>query len=180
MTDDDELVSMTKAIMFGTHHQAVSDEQARGIIALVLGGRTVANPAAYLRQALAQPDGARYGPPPVRPDAAPTGGSAGLDLITLRKAAMLRAESPEEVTAHAETAHRGADLARQMLADRARPEPVAAELPGELHGAALAASQAEQSRAARSADRLPDPDPEPDDTEDDDDDDSDNGEEPPY
>jgi hypothetical protein len=180
MTDDDELISLTKAIMFGTHHQPVSDEQAQGIIALVLGGREVANPAAYLRHALAQPDGARYGPPP-RSDAAPTGGSAGLDLITLRKAMMLRAESPEEAAAAAETAHRGADLARQMLAERVRPEPVAAEVGGELHGAALAASQAEQSRAARSADRLPDPDPEPDDdTEDDEDDDSDDGEEPPY
>ena len=28
----------------------------------MLGGREVANPVAYMRHALAQPDGARYGP----------------------------------------------------------------------------------------------------------------------
>ena len=123
MSDDDELVSMTKAIMFGSHHQSVSDEQARGIIALVLGGRTVANPAAYLRHALAQPDGARYAPAPL-PAPAPQREPTDIDLITMRKAALLRdGESPADAAARTERAHRGADLCRKMLAERPRPRP---------------------------------------------------------
>jgi hypothetical protein len=149
---DGELVAATKAIMFGTHHQVVSDEQARGIIALMLGGREVANPIAYMRHALAQPDGARYGP------TSPTPQPDGPDLITLRKAAMLRhGEPPAEATARAERAHRGADLCRKMLAERPRPLTDAAELPSGLHGPALAAEQLAQSRAHR--DRLPVPPP---------------------
>jgi hypothetical protein len=192
MTDngEDELVSMTKAIMFGTHHQAVSDEQAAGIIALVLGGREVANPGAYLRQALAQPDGGRYGPPA---SSAPTAQPPEVDLITMRKAALLRdGESPADAGARADRAHRGADLCRKMLAERPRPLVERGELPGELHGAALAAEQVAASRAHR--DRLPpiqdvllpadDPDPDPADDEPDaeDEPDDDDGEEfePPF
>lgn len=154
--DDAELVSMTKAIMFGNHHQAISDEQARGIIALVLGGRQVANPSAYLRHALAQSDGARYAP--AVPADAPSGRPVGeLDLITERKAMMLRATDPGVAEQAAATAHRGADLARKLLADRPRPEVPTAAVGGELHGAALARAQAEQSRAQR--ERVPDPPP---------------------
>jgi hypothetical protein len=196
MTDnghEDELVSMTKAIMFSNHGQAISDEQAAGIIALVLGGRQVANPGAYLRQALAQPDGGRYGPPA---SSAPTAQPPEVDLITMRKAALLRdGESAADAGARAERAHRGADLARKMLAERPRPLTERGELGGELHGPALAAEQAAESRAHR--DRLPmiqdvllpddDPDPEPDPADDEpdvdeDDDDDDDGEEfePPF
>ena len=167
--DDDELVSMTKAIMHTTHGQTVSDEQARGIIALVLAGRQVGNPAAYLRHALAQHDGARYGPPAAASSTA-TPQPDSVDLITMRKAALLRAgETPAEAAARAETTHRGADLARRMLAERPRSLVEVAELPGELHGPALAAEQAAQSRALR--DRLPAPPPDDDDHQDHDDDD---------
>jgi len=170
--DDDELVSMTKAIMHTTHGQTVSDEQARGIIALVLAGRQVGNPAAYLRHALAQHDGARYGPPAAASSTA-TPQPDSVDLITMRKAALLRAgETPAEAAARAETTHRGADLARRMLAERPRSLVEVAELPGELHGPALAAEQAAQSRALR--DRLPAP-PEPDDDDHQDDDHPDEG-----
>ena len=71
---------------------------------------------------------------------------------------MLRdGEPPEEATARAERSHRGADLCRRMLAERPRPLTDAAELPGGLHGPALAAEQLAQSRAHR--DRLPAPPP---------------------
>jgi hypothetical protein len=168
--DDDELVSMTKAIMHTTHGQTVSDEQARGIIALVLAGRQVGNPAAYLRHALAQHDGARYGPPAAASSTATPPDS--VDLITMRKAAMLRdGEPPEEAAARQERSHRGAALARRMLAERPRSLVEVAELPGELHGPALAAEQAAQSRALR--DRLPQPPPDDDDHQDHDDDEPD-------
>jgi hypothetical protein len=166
--DDDELVSMTKAIMHTTHGQTVSDEQARGIIALILAGRDVANPAAYLRHALAQHDGARYAPPGPAP--AQHREPTDVDLITMRKAALLRdGESPAEARDRADRSHRGADLCRRMLAERPRPLVERAELPGELHGPALAAEQAAQSRALR--DRLPAPPPDDDDHQDHDDDD---------
>jgi len=176
--DDDELVSMTKAIMHTTHGQTVSDEQARGIIALVLAGRQVGNPAAYLRHALAQHDGARYSPPAAASSTA-TPQPDSVDLITMRKAAMLRdGEPPEEAAARQERSHRGAALARRMLAERPRSLVEVAELPGELHGPALAAEQAAQSRALR--DRLPAPPPDDDDHQDHDDDDDDDGDPPPF
>jgi hypothetical protein len=166
---DEELVSMTKAIMYGQHGQTVSDEQARGIIALVLAGRQVANPAAYLRQSLGQHDGGRYGPPAPTP---PTPQPDPVDLITMRKAALLRdGEPPAEAAARQERSHRGADLCRRMLAERPRPLVERAELSGELHGPALAAEQAAQSRALR--DRLPAPPPDDDDHQDHDDDEPD-------
>jgi hypothetical protein len=190
---DDELVAIAKAMMFTTHGQTVTDEQAAGIVTLVLAGHNVGNPAAYLRHALAQADTARYSPPA---PPAPTPMPDSVDLITMRKAALLRdGESPADATARAERAHRGADLCRRMLAERPRPLVERAELPGELHGPALAAEQAAQSRALR--DRLPqlppddddhqdhDDDDEPDDEDDqldhqDQDDDDDDGDPPPF
>jgi len=195
MTDngDAELVTITKAMMFTTHGQTVSDEQAAGIISLVLAGHEVTNPAAYLRHVLAQADTARYGPPaPAALTAAPTPQPPELDLITLTKAALLRdGESPADAGARAERAHRGADLCRKMLAERPRPLTERGELGGELHGPALAAEQVAASRAHR--DRLPpiqdvllpadDPDPDPaDDEPDAEDEPDDDGEEfdPPF
>jgi hypothetical protein len=166
---DDELVAIAKAMMFTTHGQTVTDEQAAGIVTLVLAGHNVGNPAAYLRHALAQADTARYSPPAPAPPA-PTPTPDPVDLITMRKAALLRdGESPAEAAARAERSHRGADLCRRMLAERPRPLVERAELPGELHGPALAAEQAAQSRALR--DRLPQPPPDDDDHHQDHDDD---------
>jgi hypothetical protein len=80
----------------------------------------------------------------------------GLDPVTAARAAQLRAAERGQDTLdadeRADTAHRGADTARKMLADRDRPSAAAERAePRELHGPALAAAQTARSRAERGA-----------------------------
>jgi hypothetical protein len=161
--DDDDLDGRI-VIMLAAHGYTISREQARGVRLRIIGGRRIADPGRYISAALATIDGAhKWAPAPaVMPP-------RGLDPVTSSRAARLRQgggyehvgdspwqPQPEQPALddleRADTAHRGGDAARKLLADRERPESVpAAMVPRELHGPALAASQAAESRAGRGA-----------------------------
>jgi hypothetical protein len=154
-TDDD--LDGRIVIMLAAHGFTVNREQARGVRLRIIGGRRVGDAGRYVSAALATADGARKWAP--APAAMPP---RGLDPVTAARAAQLRAADAGQDTLdadeRADTAHRGAETARKHLADRERPASVpAAMVPRELHGAALAASQAAQSRSERGAPIEPQP-----------------------
>jgi hypothetical protein len=146
--DDDDLDGRI-VIMLAAHGFKVSREQAAGVRLRILGGRTVDQPGRYVSAALATRDGCRkWAPTPT------TMPPRGLDPVTARRAAELRAQAagqePLDAAETEDRAHRGAAEARKRLADRPKPEANGeVPAPRALHGPALAAAQAAQSRAGR-------------------------------
>ena len=187
---DDELDQLIVA-MLTVQGVTCDRQQAAGVRARILAGRNVppTKRGAYIERALKTAEGAHKWAPP-RPGGGAHGhpSASALDPVTAARAAQLRASYAGQDTLdsadHEDRAHRGGDLARKLMAERPHAD-VISTAPDDgtagLHGPALAAAQAEQSRRARLADVPAAPAEDDDDQADaDEDQDQDDAGEPPF
>ena len=187
---DDELDQLIVA-MLTVQGVTCDRQQAAGVRARILAGRNVppGKRGAYIERALKTAEGAHKWAPP-RPGGGAHGhpSASALDPVTAARAAQLRASYAGQDTLddgeHEDRAHRGGDLARKLMAERPHAD-VISTAPDDgtagLHGPALAAAQAEQSRRARLADVPAAPAEDDDDQADaDEDQDHDDAGEPPF